>query len=331
MRINKELQSLSRHFEITYVGVGQSNKECFARNSCKYFYLIIGKRNVFITICKHIWLVFKLKPRKFHSIHIINEQLMVFFYPLLFRNHLVLDVFDSIFLIWNKSKNKWKLLKRVVYAPVDVVLVTDNNRKELMPTFVQEKIKILENYPLRFHPQSTKNVKREGLTILYSGWLGKFRGTDVLIKLLEADPTIRVIMAGWFADELSVQLSKHHQVDYRGIMTQEESLTIAHDEADYILSVYAPENENNINASPNKIYDAIQVSTPVIINKEILIAQFVESHNLGIVIENYYHFDANTIIENLKKQRSSFHFSEELKSTYTWENIEHVLLEAHKA
>ena len=330
MRINKELKSLSAVYEVTFVGVGKSNKESYAKNHCKHFYLIYGKRNRPLTLLKQLWLIFKLIFNKYHSIHIINEQLMIFFYPLLFRQHVVLDIFDSIFLMKNKSKNQWYLLKRIIYAPVDVILVTDRNRKQLMPDFTFNKIRILENFPYRYTGPMISEKKNQQLTILYNGWLGKHRGTDLVTQLLEADKNIKIIMAGWFADEASKQLSKHPQVDYRGIMTQEEALCLAATEADYILCVYATSNENNINASPNKIYDAIQTQTPLIANAEIKIAAFVAEHKIGYIIGSYNKINASQLVEDLKQRKNNYTFKRELIDTYTWENIESILIAAHQ-
>ena len=330
MRINKELKSLSSEYEITFVGVGTGNEDSYASQYCKYFHLIIGRRNTISTMLHQIIRVWKLRPASFDSIHIINEQLMVFFYPILPGRHVVLDIFDSIFLMWNKSRNRWNLIKRIVYAPVDVILVTDHNRLKLMPEFAEKKVKILENFPHRFSSMHCNKRRKEGLTIIYSGWLGQHRGTEVILTLLECDAQLQVIMVGWFADDMSKELAKHPRVDYRGIMKQEESLIISAEEGDYILCVYAPNNENNINASPNKIYDAIQTATPVIINQEIRISKFVEKNEIGVVFNNYYNFDAEALIQELYARRLCFHFDDELKQHYTWEHIEPVLLEAHQ-
>ncbi len=331
MRINKELRTLSRQYEITYVGVGTTNSDSYARHFCKYYYLIIGKRNHPFTILKQFILVTRLIRHRYNSVHIINEQLMIFFYPLLFRYHLVLDIFDSIFLTLNKGGNKWKFLKRIIYAPVDVILVTDQNRKNLMPDFTHPKIRILENYPNRYTDTFTKNTDKQTVTILYNGWLGMNRGTDVIMKILAEQKNVKVIMAGWFADAVSRELIHHPAVDYRGVMSQNEALKIAADEADYILCVYAPKNENNINASPNKIYDSIQTQTPVIINAEIRIASFVRDNNIGVIIENYDTMNAAALIDRLFASKNTFSFSEEIMNTYVWENIEDILLSSHNA
>ncbi len=328
MRINKELLTLSRKFEITFIGVGTSNIDSFAADYCKFFYLIIGKRNHPVTILKQFFLVAKLIG-SFKTVHIINEQLMIFFYPLLFRKHVVLDIFDSIFLTLNKAGEKWKLLKKLIYAPVNKILVTDENRKSLMPSFTWSKIEVLENYPNKYAGEKRKKYTNY-VTILYNGWMGVNRGTEIIEKLMMSHRPFKYIMAGWFADKRSKQLTLHQDVDYRGILPQSEALKIAADEADYVLCVYAPLNENNINASPNKIYDAIQTGTPVIINTEIKISEFVVENKLGVVLNEYDIKNPDEIADLLYTLKGSFQFEPELVNKYTWEQIESILLNAHQ-
>jgi hypothetical protein len=101
-------------------------------------------------------------------------------------------------------------------------------------------------------------------------------------------------------------------------------------QCDYILSVYEPINENNINASPNKIYDAIQAQTPVIINAEVKIAGFVKEKKLGYVIHSFYENDYSQMIQKMKRLKSTFTFDTILQNSYTWEAIQAKLLKAHR-
>src|SRR5690606_40883635 len=64
------------------------------------------------------------------------------------------------------------------YAPIGHVLVTDENRKELMPSFLRNKIIILENYPFKYIGSVNKNTEK--LTILYNGSMSNARGTKFL-------------------------------------------------------------------------------------------------------------------------------------------------------
>jgi hypothetical protein len=330
MRINKEVKSLSRHFEVYFLGVGESTEKSFAAAHCTYFELIPGKRNSPGNVLRHVSAFLRLnRKERFDSIHVINEQLMIFFYPFLFGKHVVLDLFDSFFLMHvDKPGEQWRTLKNLVYAPVSKILVTDQNRFELMNRSAQSKTVIVPNYP-HAHPNYTKDAHPEHITIFYNGTMNEDRGTDILIELLQQDSRVRVIMAGWITDAKTEQLAKMSGVEFRGVLKQEEALQIAAKQCDYVLCVYAPNSEIHINASPNKIFDAIQTNTPVIINAEVKVSSFVEKHHLGFVMPNYYQFDGKSLAASLFEQKGNFHFDESMRQEYTWEAVEHVLIEAH--
>jgi hypothetical protein len=330
-RINKEIKTLSKEFTIIFLGVGLSDKHLFFNGLCKKIILIKGKRNHPITIlklityCINVLLKFKIK-----SIHIINEQLMIFFWPILFCKHTVVDVFDSIFLKMGIKNNEQLFFRRLLFLPINKIIVTDENRKELMPNFLQKKIMVIENYPSMLKNECTKRQQNE-LTILFFGWLGMKRGGEFIKAILESNrfPDITVIMAGWFSDQETKELINHEKVEYRGVVPQAEALKIACHEADYILCLYAPINDNNINASPNKIYDAIQTNTPLIINQEIKVSEFVKQNEIGIVLNEYLPPNVDEVIKNLIDKKGTFIFDSRLKKKYSWESIEDKLIKAH--
>ena len=83
-------------------------------------------------------------------------------------------------------------------------------------------------------------------------------------------------------------------------------------------------------ASPNKIYDAIQTHTPVIINAEVKVSSFVKEKNIGVVLDSFYEYDTESVYNELLNKKEKFSFSEEAAEKYSWESIESKLLEAHK-
>ena len=329
MRINKEIKTLSKYADVYFLGVGKYCDKNYASVYCKDFFLIQNKRNSLKAISTQIVKFLHLSRKyKFDSYHIINEQLMIFFYPFLFSKYVVLDIFDSFFMKINAPKNKFKFIKKMVYAPMNYLFVTDENRKELMPDFIQNKLGVLENYPNQYNGLTKKNTKN--LTIFYNGSMSNSRGTEILIKLTEKFKDVKVIMAGWLADEATVAFSKSSFVDFRGTITQIEATKIAAIESDYIMCCYEPSNQNNINASPNKIYDAIQAKTPVIINSEIIVSEFVKTNKIGLVIDDFYGFSVDIIYKDLIENRNKFIFSESQAIKYSWESVELKLLYAHK-
>ena len=327
-RINKEIRTLARDFDIDYVGIGQDDTRAFARQYCRSFELVRGRHKNPLVFLKYGFRVLKTYYfRRFDSFHLINENLLLVFLPFLFwrRRKLVLDVFDSIFL---RSGRRLGWLRNLCYQVPKRIIVTDDNRKSLVPARFHAKTIVVENFPYRFTGKLDKTSQPDELVIFYNGSMSRSRGTDLLHQLLETDSRVRVKMAGWIYDEPTRQLAQHPRVEFLGVLTQQQSTELAA-QCDYILSLYEPINENNINASPNKIYDAIQVGTPVIINREVKIAAFVEENQLGYVLESFYAEDYPKLVESLVYRKKNYLFSEKLRVRFTWESVEDKLVDAH--
>ncbi|HET7115938.1 MAG TPA: hypothetical protein VFI29_05580, partial [Hanamia sp.] len=331
MRINKEVSTLYKHSKVIFLGVGDKTK-CYLAKYCTEVILIQGKRNSIPVLIKQILIFIKLLiTRKIKSIHIINEQLYIFFYPFLFFKYTVLDLFDSIFLRENKSGEKRRWLKMLLYWPANKIIVTDENRHYLMPESLRGKCIVLPNYPEYFSSKDEKE-KSGSLRILFNGWMGLNRGTELVEGLLKTSLSLKIYMAGWFSDDYTRNLVNYYPgtIEFLGVIPQHAALELAQTKADYILCVYAPINENNINASPNKVYDAIQTSTPLIMNAEVKISSWVKEKEIGFIIPRYDVVDYTSLYHNLQKAKNTFSFKGELKHTYTWESVEGNLLKAHQ-
>ncbi len=329
-RINKEIRTLARDFDIDYVGIGQSDGRAFVKEYCRSFKIVRGGHKNPLVFLKYGFRVLKTYYfRRFDSIHIINENLLLIFLPFLFwrRHKLVLDVFDSIFL---RSGKRLGWLRDLCYQLPKRIIVTDDNRKSLVPIQFHAKTVVVENFPYRFAGDTTKTSQPDELTVFYNGSMSRSRGTDLLQQLLETDRRVSVKMAGWIYDQPTRQLAQHPRVDFLGVVTQQDSMQLAA-HCDYILSLYEPVNENNINASPNKIYDAIQVGTPVIINREVKIAAFVAENQIGYVLDGFYQQDYSRIATDLMAKKDTYRFSEYLRNQFTWEAVEFKLTQAHQA
>ena len=325
-RIYKEVRTLSREFDVIFLGVGNS-EHAFIRPLCKEFHVIRGRRNWPLTVLRQVARFLHLRwIHDVHSVHVVNEQLMIFFYPFLFSTNTVLDLFDSIFLRWNLSGERVRFLKRVVYWPADRVIVTDENRRRLLPAFLHSRSEIIENFPLQYDGPFVE--QRSGpLTLLFAGTLAMQRGGEFVQRLLDADDELRVIMAGWLHDNGVRRLATHDRVDYRGIIPQGDVLRISATEADYIVCIYPPTNENNINASPNKIWDAVQTGTPVIVNEEVKVSTLVRDLRCGIVVPSTQ--DSLGVLGQLHNQRGQMRLDYSTRTRFSWEQQEGRMLNLH--
>ncbi len=332
MRINKEVRTLSQHFEVTFVGIGESPVHAYVRKApLAAFHFIKGRRRSPLTLLLYFLRCIRLLiSGRYYSIHVINEpQLLVLWPLLLVRRKIIVDIFDSVFLKNNLPGSHLKWLKWLVYLPAGHVIITDENRLSLLPRFLKKRSIVLPNFPCAYHGTSVAE-RGKNLTILYFGWLGRKRGSETVRGILNTGKYIRILMAGWIADEYSRELLSDPRVRWYGTLPQHEAMKLAASQADYILCVYAPVHDNNINASPNKIYDAIQTKTPVIINREVRIADFVRRHKIGYIMPSYEVQDYHILADDLVRRRRDYHFPKEMVRDFTWENVSDILVNLHR-
>jgi hypothetical protein len=327
-RVSKEIKSLSKKYSILFIGVKSEKPFRHSKIDHKLF---LGSHKNFITILlMNLYLLRILfSKQKFDRLHIINEQLYVFFMPILlfFNIHITLDVFDSFFLKHNIDKNKYILLKRLIYGSVDRVIVTDENRFNLLPDFVKPKSIIIPNVPFRSNLYSNPKPKRANkLVIAYFGTLKRDRGSEFIESLLFMKFDITILMAGWIADSFTENLIVKYpdSIKYFGVITQENANKLIYEKSDYLLCIYPANNINNIFASPNKIYDAMHTKTPVIMNSEIMTSKFVEENNLGLIIDSM-NSDPAQIYNELNHNRGKYNLTNEMASSHIWENYEEKL------
>ncbi len=327
-RINKEVRTLAGRFAVHYVGIGRTREQAFVAPYCTEFILVKGHHKAKSTFLQYWQKVCRLLlTRHYDAIHVINEQLILLLYPFLYRHRqrVVLDIFDSVFL---RVRRQVEWLKTLTYHLPARLIVTDDNRKGLMSAGFLPKVTVVENFPYRFTGPVRKSSPAGELVIFYNGSMTLSRGTGFLCRLLALSDKISVRMAGWVYDEATQTLAAHPRVSFLGVISQQEAMQEAA-ACDYILSLYEPLNQNNINASPNKVYDAIQAQTPVIINREIKVARFVEQQGIGYVLDSFDAPDLEKIAGDLLRRKGTFVFGSALLGQYTWEAVEEKLLAAH--
>lgn len=327
-RITKEVRTYSKNYDVYYLGIGRDDCN-FINPSVVRKIVIRGNYRNPINLLRFcfvfLFLRIKLKPS---VIHIVDEQLWLILRIITWRRSKVrLDIFDSIFLKFNKPGNTLFRLKNFLYNGLDLVYVTDENRRNLLPDSITTEVRILPNVPVKDGAfQKVDKSISNNLNIFYVGTLLKDRGSSYAKLLLQSE-NVNITCIGWVRDDFTEELLNHDRVRYLGVLSQNEVNKIISLEADYIIGIYPTDNINNIYASPNKVYDAIHTATPLIINEGILVADFVSSLNIGLTVpDDYLLLNLDQHIRDLYRKRDSFEFSDELVNKYSWENYEEMLL-----
>jgi glycosyltransferase involved in cell wall biosynthesis len=199
---------------------------------------------------------------------------------------IICDLYDSLPLRVPGALPRllFRAVASVAHHQSDRIIVTDDNRRALLASRYQPRVTVLPNYP-RLADATQADTSPSGPTrILVAGQLLPQRGLGQLLAACQELEGIELWCAGeaispWVRDVfLRSPLTR-----YFGVLPQPRVLALSQ-ACDAVFCFYAPLTPNDINASPNKLYDAMMVGRPVIINAETRVARFVAAHELGYVV-----------------------------------------------
>ena len=220
----------------------------------------------------------------------VNEDTACLLLPMkhiLYRK-LVCDIFDTLYDRHSNKSLPIRILARMMTwlgrTFSDELIVTDQNRFDRMGRYAS-KSRIIENFPEDPGDQIANKLPSGNTKVLVAGTLNERRGLSQILAAVEQTEGASIVSVGWAYDDFASEVFvKHPLVDFRGVVTLAGSLAMAA-ECDAVFAFYEPSSINNRNASPNKIYDAVSVGRPVIVNNEITVASSVTEHNLGFACE----------------------------------------------
>jgi uncharacterized lipoprotein YajG len=330
VRVTKELCSLSEAYEIHFLGMSADARP-YAENCLARCIIIKGRRLAPSTMIGWWLTLLRLRLRyEYDSIHVVNEQTLLCMNVLVCGCHTVLDIFDSMFLKKNVNPLAALLLRAACYLSVQQIITTDSLRREMLPSYARSRALVIPNYPRKADlPRRREDRAARGtLRIFVGGALHEQRGLELAAKLASAAENVIFVVAGWLNDAAAKRFITMDVVEWHGVVDASSALRLA-SKCDYIWCLYDPCNANNINASPNKLYDAICIHVPVVMNAEVVHAQFVDKNRLGVLVDRYRGVEPHKLYSVLWATRATWKWSDEFAADYCWDNKECELLAAH--
>lgn len=350
MRVSKECNSLLRAgYEVHFVGWGKRvdgewpdpmpdvPKHVFrSRGSGSVGMKILQFPRFALHVAKAIH---ELRPEIVHG---VNEEvgLLVVALQRFYGYKSICDIFDSVALVWGGSgfpvESMARLVTKTVHRGSDVLIVTDETRKMRLGVY-EKKAWTVWNYPVDIGADAAFDMPNaDGPVRLYvAGSLSAGRGLESVLRLIQCRDDVEVVSAGWLYDDVARTFVEHPKVDYHGVITPDDSLRLAVS-CHAIVALYEPRNQNNLLASPNKVYDALCVGRPAIINREAQISKWVAENNVGHVVRYGEVDDLSAVIDELRQNRISMHdfvaaMRRFYETGYSWEVAERELLAAYAA
>ena len=135
-------------------------------------------------------------------------------------------------------------------------------------------------------------LQRDKIYLSYVGVFQKqIRGIENVIKMVLDDERFILDIAG-IGDDLENMIkesaSKCKRIHYHGKVQYSQALEIMNN-SDFIVALYYPYSSNHVYASPNKSYEALFLSTPIITSKETLVGDKVVQTDTGYDVDDTYH------------------------------------------
>lgn len=265
-----------------------------------------------------------------------------FLYKLLFGKRIVFDVCDRYAM--SKIPNRRKMLYSLVdwleemYASrVDCVINVSDRLAETFTRKPKQNIIVMncadETY-FQEHPEGKKEIekrygeyiKSDKLKLIYTGNVVRNRGIEQIVRAIDGLEYVSLFIAGKVIDrELFEKITHSINVVYFGHLPLAESLSLEQ-ASDVMITLYDPRIPYRMYAMPNKLFEAMMFSLPVITNVSKCIVEKTQS---GIIV-NYDDIleirDGVTKLNNLEfRKRLGRNGRKAFENEYNWRRMEEAL------
>lgn len=292
---------------------------------------------------QYVWNVMKyVRANDFDAVHAVDLDSAL---PVALARRLgwytgafVFDVADYIELYYTIPDivaRMVSVINRWVMYEADYIILPDKNREDGLPPACRSKTTIVTNAPdldegllkeLRGVSSMTEN-----LDLFYYGSLAEDRGIDVLLNAADHLSKVNVWFAGWGNMETQIEqvASEQENVYFLGSLSHEAVMERVA-AMDLIAIMYDPAYGVNQMASPNKLFEAMALSKPVVVSRNTSIDVLVERQKMGWAID----YDAEALVTLLRTVDSAAlrkrgqHAGDAYKE-YAWPKSEERLVQAY--
>ncbi len=249
------------------------------------------------------------------AVQAVNEETAALVLPFkrtLFR-WLILDVYDSV--TANYYRARWldlaaRVCRWLGNSGSDWIVETAPELQAMLGRFARKSI-VIENAPFDPGNEIAARVPTAGpIRLALGGGLTRRRmGLDVLVAALDLLPPGSVIVeaSGWLGDDYAKNVfAKHPAVRYRWLANAPAFLEVA-GSCDALLYLRSDSCESQYVASvrPNRLFEALAVGRPIIVNPGLAIGRWIEEDKLGIVLPRFDPLTLASAISSLKERRTA--------------------------
>lgn len=212
-------------------------------------------------------------------------------FKLLFRKTLIYDVFDW-FVDSRHFKNKLVkntilLVEKIVLRLSDVTIICDEERSKQL-NYMPKQLWVLPNIPdfrFKYNFMENKNKMDKVIHLSYVGTMPADRGIEKLLECVRKNTSLQLEIAGFgIMDKMVKEYSdKYSNICFYGTVPYEKGIQIMQ-RSDIIIAIYEKVVLNNVYAAPNKYYEGLYLSKPILTTQGTLVGNHTEKDRTGFVI-----------------------------------------------
>lgn len=295
-----------------------------------------GLKNLFKMLRFEIWLYKTLKKERnnYDIIHScdLDTGIVANVIARKYNKKLVYDIFDY----YVDCHNLPNLLRGVIERQeikvinnADTTIICGEWRKEQIGKSNPKNLLIIHNSPdidMEKIAKSESVVKSNSnkTKVVYVGVLQDDRLLKEVADVLKNEKNIELHIGGFGKyEQYFEELSKENDnIFFYGSMKYDDVLKLE-SECDVLFATYNPEIKNHKYSAPNKVYEAMALSKPIIVCNGTGIDKFVFENDLGIAVD----YDANSFLTGLNNLNCNFKKESQklFNEKYSWSKMEKLI------
>ena len=247
-------------------------------------------RSLFFALLLWIWVFIKLLANRPKVVHACDLDTLppCYAYKLLFRKKLVFDVFDryGMAIIPQRFKKLCALINYLEegYGKYSDALIIAGGQK-VLGTFKKrpKRCEILLNCPEDYFVNSVRTkCDDHNFKLVYTGGIRRDRALENTSKAIEDIDMIDFHLAGPIIDaEVFDNIQKTFNIKYHGLLQPHQAISLE-GTSDGLIALYNPETIWNRLTLPNKLFEAMMCSIPIVTN---VANEIINETKCGILIE----------------------------------------------
>lgn len=230
----------------------------------------------------------------------------------------------------NGKKQKFRFFIRQIVTffqnKSSSIIYVNEVQTEQMRKKNKRKLVYLPNYPQMDQFLNANKIKSNKLRISYIGAVRQF---NELKNLMDACYEIENIDINVHGGGVSYKKLKDIEPNYRNVTVTGkynflDSVNL-YNNTDLLYAMYSNDNLQYKSSYPIKLFEAIITKTPIIVNKDTILGEFVNKYGIGFVVDGS---DIKSIkelivyiINNENVLEKKFKNLENIQFKYNWENI----------